>query len=80
MTALLDDVREFLDDLVSDLTDMHVKAAQYSLEPHDPARVEALAKLPAGLIDRAQALSAQLAQQAEPGDAPKAKAKPASKR
>lgn len=73
-----DSVRGFLDDVVTDLTGLHVKAMQYQNQPHDQAAVDALAQLPAGLIDRAQSLAAQLDKQAEADE--KAKAKSAAKR
>lgn len=71
---LLDEVRAFLADLTSDLTNLHVKAMQYQNSPYDDAAVRALAAIPAGLLDRAQALAAEIGERDDGGeDAPKAK-------
>jgi hypothetical protein len=84
MANLTEDIASFLDDLAGDLTRLHVTAAQYQNAPTDPDAVEALAKLPAGLLDRAQALRARLDDEGdEPEREPKAakpKAKAAAKR
>lgn len=57
---LIDEIRAFFTDLGADLTNLHVKAMQYLNAPYDHEKVEALAKLPAGLLDRAQTLGAQI--------------------
>lgn len=78
---LLDEIRVFLGDLGTDLTNLHVKAMQYQNLPYDDDAVKALGALPAGLLDRAQALAAELDEQrgdAEPAAKPaRAKAKTA---
>lgn len=80
---LIDEIRAFLADLGVDLTNLHVKAMQYMNAPTDQATVEALSKLPAGLLDRAQDLAARIDEHrgdAEPeaAPAPAPKAKPAA--
>jgi hypothetical protein len=79
MASLNQDLASFLDDLAGDLTRLHVTAAQYQNAPTDPDAVEALAKLPAGLLDRAQALRARLDEGDEPEREPKTAAKPKAK-
>jgi hypothetical protein len=72
----LDHVREFLEqDLIPELTCLHVSATQLQTMPDDRAPVEAMVAVPGRLIAGAQALLAQL----EPHDAAlkaKAEAKP----
>lgn len=75
----LADVKDFLRDVVSDLTGMHVKAAAFQNAPDDKDAVDALAQLPAGLIERAQELAGRIEseQNADSDDKPSAK-KPAA--
>jgi hypothetical protein len=72
---LLDDVGAFLDDIVNDLTNLHVDMAQWRNAPYDDETLNKLANLPAGLIDRAQALKADVEKAGE-GEKPKAPSKP----
>lgn len=81
MATLHADLAEFFDELATDLTNLHVKAAAYQNAPTDQKAVDDLAALPAGLIDRAQALKARLDESdddAKNEPKPKAKAKPSS--
>lgn len=79
MATLHSDLSEFFDDLATDLTNLHVTAAAYQMAPTDQKAVDALAKIPAGLIDRAQALKARLDESDDDAkNEPKPKAKPSS--
>lgn len=68
MTQILDEVSEFLTELVSDLTGLHVQASAILTNPGDRDNVDAVAGAPAGIIDRAQALAARIADERESED------------
>lgn len=79
-SQILDDVKDFLDGLVNDLTGMHVRGAAVLNSPGDRDAVDALTSLPAGLIEQAQDLAGRVEKEQDKGDAkPKAKAKPAAR-
>jgi len=77
-----DEMASFLDDLATDLTNLHVKAAAYQNAPVDQDAVDDLAAIPGALIERAQYLKTRLDADAEvdsdPDAKPKAKAKSAA--
>lgn len=62
---VLDDVKDFLHDLVSHLTDMHVKAAHVRNTPGDHEALDALTQVPAGLVERAQDLAGKVEKEAD---------------
>jgi hypothetical protein len=74
----LQDVSDFLDDLVNDLTGLHVKTAAVTNAPDDQDARDALAALPGVLIERAQGLRARLDQRQHP-DADADGTRPAAK-
>lgn len=78
--TLMSDAQSFLEDVVHDLTNLHVNVAQALNAPYDQKAVEALGNLPAGLIDRAQDLSARLEKANDDEPKAAAKSKPAAKR
>jgi len=61
----LDDVRDFLETLATDLTNLHVAATQLQTTPEDRAPADTIIAIPSRLLGEAQALSARL----EPHDA-----------
>jgi hypothetical protein len=79
-STLNQDIGAFLDETVSTLTDLHVKAAQYAGQPDVQAAFGDLAQVPGALIERAQQLRARLDDEAGESEAekPKAKAKPST--
>ena len=81
MADALTDTREFLDELVIELTGLHVNATKLQTTPEDREPVQALIGVPARLITAAQALRARLADEPEPQVEAenKPKAKPRSK-
>lgn len=64
---VLDEVKGFLDDLVTDLTNLHVKTAQLqNASAGDIVNAaNEVAKVPGSLIERAQALSVKVAEAGE---------------
>lgn len=59
-STLHEDIGAFLDDAVTTLTNLHVKAAQYAGEPAVQAAFDDLASVPGALIEQAQQLRARL--------------------